>query len=241
MPRRARSAAGGVIYHVLNRANARGPLFAKDGDYAAFVRTLLQAHERTPMRVLAWCLMPTHWHFVLWPREDGDLSRFVGWLTHAHTQRRHAHYHTAGTGHVYQGRFKSFPIQDDVHLRLAARYVERNAVRAGLADKTRQWPWGSAAARCGGDAALKTLLLPDEQWPIERGEDWDEWVDRPQTAAELDALRRCVKRGSPFGHDPWVWQTAVRLGLESTLRPRGRPRKRAPTAEAVGVEAEVLA
>jgi len=113
MPRVARYAPGGFAYHALNRRVARLPLFEKDGDYEAFERVLLLALEKHPIRVLTYCLMPNHWHFVLWPRRDGELTDFLRWLTHTHTMRWHAHYHTSGTGHLDQGRFKSFPIEAD--------------------------------------------------------------------------------------------------------------------------------
>src|SRR4249919_570309 len=112
MPRRLRFASGGYVYHVLNRAVGRRTIFKKDGDYAAFEAILREAQDFQPMRLLAYCLMPNHWHLVVWPKSDGDLSRYARWLTVTHTQRHHAHYHTAGTGPVYQGRFKSFPIQE---------------------------------------------------------------------------------------------------------------------------------
>ncbi len=111
MAKRLRVAAGGVVYHVLNRAVGRGRIFRKEGDYKAFEKVLLQAQERTGTRLLAYCLMPNHWHLVLWPREDGELSQYVRWLSVTHTQRWHAHHHSAGTGPLYQGRFKSFPVQ----------------------------------------------------------------------------------------------------------------------------------
>jgi putative transposase len=101
MGRPKRAADGGLIYHVLNRANARMPIFEKPEDYAAFERVLEQAVERTKTRLLAYCVMSTHWHLVLWPREDGELSRFTGWLTLAHTQCRHAQRHSTGSGHLY--------------------------------------------------------------------------------------------------------------------------------------------
>ena len=121
-----------MVYHVLNRANARMPIFEKAEDYDAFERILDEAVRRVRMRLLAYCAMPNHWHMVVWPREDGDLSAFVGWLTLTHTQRWHAHRHSVGTGHVYQGRFKSFLVESDEHLWTVCRYVEGNALRAGL-------------------------------------------------------------------------------------------------------------
>src|SRR5438270_7729787 len=126
MGRPLRAADGGYVYHALNRATGRHPLFQKDGDYEAFERVLAEACARVPVRLLAYCVMPNHWHLVVWPKADGDLSRFTAWLTLTHTQRWHAHHHTAGTGHLYQGRFKSFPVQEDDHLLIVCRYVERN-------------------------------------------------------------------------------------------------------------------
>ena len=221
MPRQARSAPGGLVNHVLNRGNGDTRLFRKQADYAAFEKVLFQAIARTPTRLLAWCLMPTHWHMVLWPREDGELSEFVRWLTMTHTQRRHAHYHSAGRGHVYQGRFKSFPIERDEHLLTVLRYVERNALRANHVERAEEWRWGSLWARTQPEASPRQLL---SDWPVAMPDDWLRWVNRAETSAELDALRHAVKRSSPYGSSNWTVQTATRLGLLWTLKPRGRPR-----------------
>src|SRR4051794_17979624 len=139
MGRALRTDVGGLVYHVLNRANARLPLFAKAGDYDAFERVLSEAHDRYGTRILAYCVLPNHWHLVLWPEKDGELSRFTGWLTLTHTQRWHAHYHNVGSGHLYQGRFKSFPVESDEHLLTVCRYVERNPLRAGLVERAEDW------------------------------------------------------------------------------------------------------
>ena len=108
----ARAAPPGYVYHVLHRAVARLPLFQKDGDYEAFERVLSEALQEHPTRLLAYCLMPNHWHFVVWPQRVGELTAFTQWLTHTHTMRWHTHHHTFGSGHVYQGRFKSFQVQE---------------------------------------------------------------------------------------------------------------------------------
>jgi putative transposase len=226
MPRQPRSAPGGLVYHALNRAVARLPLFEKDGDYDAFLRVLDEALVEHPTRILAYCLMPNHWHFVLWPRHDGELTACLRWLTHTHTQRWHAHYHTAGTGHLYQGRFKAFPIQEDDHLLTVLRYVERNALRAGLVARAEDWRWSSLAARQAVVAAERPRLSAG---PVPLPADWLEWVNRPQTEAELLAVREAVVRGCPFGGAAWQQQVGRRLGLEYTLRPRGRPKKKSTT------------
>ena len=126
MARPPRAAEGGLIYHALNRANARLRIFDEEADYAAFVKVLAEVVTRTGMRLLAYCVMPNHFHLVVWPVGDGDLSRFMRLLTLTHTQRWHAHRRSAGTGHLYQGRFKSFPVQGDGHFSTVCRYVERN-------------------------------------------------------------------------------------------------------------------
>src|SRR5262245_14067851 len=143
MPRTARASRGGYCYHVINRGNARTEVFHKDGDYQAFLRLIGEACERLPMRVLAYCLMPNHFHLVLWPHKNGDLSRWMQWLMTAHVRRYHKHYHSSG--HVWQGRFKAFPIQEDDHQLTVLRYVERNALRAELARCASKWPWCSLA------------------------------------------------------------------------------------------------
>lgn len=229
MGRPYRTALGGYVYHMLNRANGRLPIFQKDGDYAAMERILAEALAHVPgMRLLAYCLMPNHWHLVVWPQRDGELSDFGHWLTLTHTQRWHAHYHDVGTGHLYQGRFKSFPVCADEHLLQVCRYVERNALRAGLVARAEAWPWGSLWQRALRPRPAKAIL---SAWPLEIPSDWVKEVNRPQTEAELEALRRSVQRGQPYGEEGWAKRVAVRLGLESTLRARGRPRKQTEKAK----------
>ncbi len=222
MGRPRRAAEGGVIYHVLNRANARMTIFEDDDDYEALERIMEEAVERYDMRLLAFQIMPNHWHQVVWPRNDGDLSRYTGWLTLTHTQRWHAHRHSAGSGHLYQGRFKSFPVEDDGHFLTVCRYVERNALRASLVRRAEDWRWGSLWRYVHGNARQKRLLAG---WPVRRTARWVDYVNEPQTDAELAAIRRSIERGRPFGSAEWTEQIVRRLGLEATQRPRGRPRK----------------
>ena len=223
MGRPRRVALGGYVYHMLNRANARLRIFHKDGDYAAFEGVLAEALEHVPgMRLLSYCLMPNHWHLLLWPRGNGELSDFGHYLSLTHTQRWHAHYHHAGTGHLYQGRFKSFPIAEDDHFLTVCRYVERNALRANLVKRAEEWRWGSLWRRQQEDPEPRKNLSP---WPVAIPRHWVELVNQPQTTAEVEPLRKCVQRGRPYGDEAWTAKTALKLGLETTLRPRGRPRK----------------
>ena len=220
MGRPLRAAAGGIIYHVLNRANGRQVMFETPQDYQLWENVLLEAREHVPVRILAYCVMPNHWHLVLWPRGDGDLSRFMAWLTLTHTQRWHAQHQSVGTGHLYQGRFKSFPVQTDEHFLTVCRYVERNALRAKLVKRAESWQWSSLWRRTQG--VKQSQWLAD--WPLSRPRQWLKLTNESQTDEELEAVRQCVQRGRPFGKEPWVQRTTRRLNLESTLRPRGRPK-----------------
>jgi putative transposase len=179
------------------------------------------AGDEIPMRVLAYCLMPNHFHLVLWPRHDGDLSRWMHWLVNTHVRRYHQHYHS--DGHLWQGRFKAFPIANDEYLLTVLRYVERNPVRADLVRSAESWAWSSASWWLAG--AQRPAYA--DYGPIPRPEDWLRWVNQPLTEAELCRVRKSVQRGAPFGPEGWCEVIAERLGLEATLRPRGRPRKKA--------------
>lgn len=202
----------------MNRANAGALLFDDAGDYLHFVGLMAEEQEDVGMRLLAWCLMPNHWHLVLWPEADGDLGRFVRRLTQRHTQARHRRLGTTGQGHLYQGRYKAFLVQDDAHLFTVCRYVERNPLRAGLVAAAADWPDSSLAhMRRRGPTRLLDVS------PLPRPAGWADTVDRPETPLELEALRRSVRRGAPFGGSDWVAAMADRYRLHASLRPRGRP------------------
>jgi putative transposase len=136
--------------------------------------------------------------------------------------RWHAHYHSSGTGHLYQGRFKAFPVETDGHFYTVLRYVERNALRANLVERAELWRWCSLWVRQSGDAKAKSLL---HAWPTTLPRNWLRLVNKPQTEAEVEALRRAVNRGTPFGSEEWQNRIGRRLRLQYTLRPRGRPKK----------------
>lgn len=220
MPRQTRTALGGIVYHAMNRAAWGVEIFSAPADYQAFERVLAEGRERVSMRICAYVLMPNHFHLVLWPRGDGDLSAFMQWVTMTHSQRWHANRRDAGRGRIYQSRFKSFPVQRDGHVRRVCRYVERNPLRAGLVGRAEQWPWGSLACRSDPERAADLL----DDWPIDRPRDWLSRVNRAQGRAELEALRLSVTRGRPYGEDAWTARTANRLGLAGTLRSVGRPK-----------------
>jgi putative transposase len=225
MPRRPRVTPGGFAYHVLNRTVAGLPLFRKKADYEAFERIMIEARGRHPLRILAWCLMRNHWHFVVWPREDGEVTAFFRWLAHTHAMRWHVAHNTVGRGHLYQGRFKSFPIQEDEHFFTACRYVERNALKAGVVERAEDWRWGSLWARHHGNEQLQGIF---SDWPVECPRNWMAWVNQPMTEEEAERFQICMARNRPYGEEAWQNRQARRLGLLHTLRGEGRPKAIAP-------------
>ncbi len=224
MPRTARIAPGEVIFHMLNRANARARIFENDRDYQGLERVVVETTQRVPIRISAYCIMPNHWHMVVWPRRDGELGAFMQRLTTTHVRRWHLHRHKVGSGHLSPGTYKSFPIQDDEHFLAVCRYIEQNALRAGLVKRAEDWRWSSLWLRLVGQGGQDTPAL--SEWPVPRPQNWISLVNQPQACVELEALRLSVQHGRPYGSDVWQRGIARRLGLESTFRSRGRPRKK---------------
>ena len=194
----------------MNRSVGRRTIFDDGGDFAAFVRVLEKGVEDHGIRLLGWCVMSNHWHLVLWPDADGQLSRFMAWLTTTHARRWHEHRHSTGHGHLYQGRFKSFPVETDAHLLTVLRYVERNPLRAQMVQRAEYWPYSSLRRRLGF-CADGPALTPS---PVPCRDDWLTWVNEPQTDKEMEELRTSVNRGRPFGSAAWQARYTKILGLK---------------------------
>ena len=222
MPRAVRIEVANQVYHVLNRANARVQIFDDEKDYEQFEKILEEAVKRYDMRLLAYCIMPTHWHLVLRPRQDGDLAKFMSWLANTHTRRWHVTKDTVGQGHLYQGRYKSFLCQSDRHFLILVRYVERNAKKANLVRKAQNWQWSSVWRREKGTTKQRSILSP---WIVDIPKDYLSWLNKPQSEKEEKAIELATQKGSPFGSSEWVKRMVKKFCLESTLRFPGRPRK----------------
>ena len=218
MPRIARGLRENCIYHVLNRGNGKQKVFHKEQDYKAFVDLMKEAETHYSVKIFAYCLMPNHFHIILMPLKGEELSKWMQWLMTSHVRRYHKHYETSG--HIWQGRFKSFIVQEDNYLLTVIRYVEGNPVRAGLVGSARDWLWSSHRETIGERSKLLISEIP-----IELPRDWTKYVDEALNDEELKKLRQSVNRRSPYGTLKWQTEIAKELGLESTLNPRGRPRK----------------
>lgn len=226
MPRPLRPIEDGLIYHVIDRGNNRQDVFHKEGDFKSFLQAMADLKQRRPFELYGYCLMRNHFHFLLRPR-GVPISRIMQSLLVSHTQRYHKH-HRSG-GHVWQGRFKSPVIQNDEHLLTVLRYIEANPLRARLVVRAEDYPWSSYRMHGLGehDELVDRLITYDELSPYAavRRRIWERKVHQPIEDQTLAAIRRSSATGLPYGDDGWVDRLAKKLGLDLTIRPRGRPRK----------------
>jgi REP-associated tyrosine transposase len=185
VPRAPRNTQLGYAYHVINRGNGQAKVFHQPQDYEVFLDLLVAARQRQPIKLFAFCLMPNHFHLVVEPETTPALSRFMQWLMTTHVRRYHKYYKSSG--HIWQGRFKSFPIQLDGHLLIVQRYVRQNPVRAGLVTNEEQWPWSSVT---------RSDLV--DRSPIENSDKIDSL-----STVQIQELRECVNRQRPFGTLEW--------------------------------------
>jgi putative transposase len=211
--RRIHAGSAGLVFHVINRGVRRSRIFDSDADYQTCLVVLAAAIERHPVRLMAYCLMPNHFHMVVMPTEDGQLSRMMHWFTGTHSRRWHLAKGTTGTGSVYQGRFKAFPVQRDDHFLAVCRYVERNPLRAGLVRSAEAWPWSSLA-----DRARPRPMVNLTPWPVVRPTTWIENINEAHSSNEVGRVRLSIVKGVPFGSQAWSERVANTLGIQATVR-----------------------
>lgn len=211
MPRTRRICPGNVLFHVLNRANDRRHLFTSEDDYNEFLRLLSMAATRIPMRICAFCLMPNHWHLVLWPQTEVDTTPFMHWVSAVHAMRLRRRSKTVGCGHVYQDRFRSLPVESGIYYWNLVKYVEGNALRAGLVDRAEDWKWSSLADRTSADPRI---LLAN---PLELPSEWARWVNTGWSESELAVLHQSAEKGRPYGSSSWVAEQAFKVRVTAPL------------------------
>jgi putative transposase len=224
MPLRPSAGSAGIVFHVVNRGAHRRKLFDNAADYGGFQDLLARARQRVPLTVFTYCLMPTHFHLVVRNENERDLPEFMRWLCGTHAKRFHARRCSAGAGGVYQGRYRSFPVQTDQHFLRVCRYVERNPLRASLVVRAEHWRWSGL-----GERFRSCNTIDQAPWPILRPDNWLQQVNTPQTLGELEAVRQCVRRSRPFGEADWTQTMAHRLSLQRSLRSPGGQRTESPT------------
>lgn len=222
--RLARVSPAGYLCHVYNRGNGRLRLFNSPEEYEDFLALLQQGRQHADIRLMGFCIMPTHWHLLLLPTGEHDLAAYVGWVSNAHVRRWHQRHRSVGGGHVYQGRYRSFLVQPGAPCLSVLRYIESNPIRTGLVEDTRQWPWSSLAAR---QARAKKVALDPPSASLPK--DWNSLVKEPMPEPLLKTLRISLRRSRPFGTPTWCAETVERFALQHTLRNPWRP-KSSPAA-----------
>ena len=221
MPRRLRRSLQGAVFHVMNRAVRGTVLFKTIADYRAFIAVTCESLKRFRIKIIAYCLMPNHWHFVVICERIEDVSHWMHWLSSTHANRWNGAHGTRGRGAVYQGRFTAVPVEKNRSLVRVCRYVERNALRSGLVAAAQDWTWGSLAL-----AGKDCDLIPVHAWPFPKPLNWCELVNNPENPKELAATRAAIRHNQPIGSRRWREAVAPFAGL--TLRERGRPVKTRP-------------
>ena len=219
MPRIARGETAGGIYHIINRGNMRMQVFDDGDDYEYFLALVKQGFKREKIELHAYCLMPNHFHLLVVPKYEKSLSRAMQWIMTSHV--RHYHKKNKTSGHVWQGRYKSFIVQQESYYHTVIRYIEANALRAGLVKEAQEWMYGSLAERL-----YQVRAMLDEPY-VELDRSWKDEVNTAMRKSELRKIRNSVNRQAPLGLEAWQIETATRYGLLSTLNNRGRPRKSA--------------
>jgi putative transposase len=219
MPRLRRIVPDNSIQHVLNRGNRRQTVFHNDDDYAQFFSLLADTLDYTPLQIFAACVMPNHFHMVVRAESQAELSAYMQRFMSTHVRRHHKRYGTTGQGHIWQGRYKNFMVQDGVHLLNVLRYVEANALRAGLVSEAGEWKWSTVVRRYAPDG--RAFL---SNWPVPKPREWRSYVNYEIEAEELVRLQNAVRRGCPYGEPDYVAEMVERYGLEATCNDRGRER-----------------
>lgn len=221
MTRKPRIDVGQEIYHVLNRSVAKQHIFKTPEDYKLFEDVLTETVEITETKLLAYCVMSNHWHIVLQTRNDGDLSTFMKRLSAVHTQRYRSITKTIGQGPVYQGRYKSFIVDQDNHLLSLLSYVERNPLAANLVKNPLDYRYSSLYRRYKGTSKEKEILA---NWPMEEPEDYLSIIKKPLSNTETEKLERSLQKEVPFGDEAYVLHNAKKFKISNILRGKGRPR-----------------
>jgi putative transposase len=210
MHRRSAYATGSYVFHVINRAIENNKIFYGDSDYLEFLRLFHDAANRFLVRVLAYALMPNHWHLVLWPTTDAGLSACMQWLSFRHVQKWRARRGSRGRGALYQSRFKAIAVQNDEHFLRLCRYVERNPVRARLVSAADQWEWSSASSLCSAPA--RPHLSP---WPVPKPPEWLELLNSHEPTEVVSEIREAIEKSIHYGDRFWQASTAHSLRWQS--------------------------
>ena len=188
VPRKPRIVHTGGIYHVVNRGNDKRVIYPQADEYEHFLALLQEGRSHAPVSIVAYCLMPTHFHLVLIPLADGALSTYMHRVTGSYASGLRQRTRTRGFGHVFQRRFWAAPVSDHEAFVCVLRYVEGNARRAGLVARAQEWRWTSLTDRMQESPQIINVC------PLALPGPWPEWVNLGQDESVLTAIRRALRR-----------------------------------------------
>ena len=221
MPRLARSVFPDVPHHITQRGNRREDVFFTDDDRLIYLEWLQLYCEKNDVSVLGYCLMNNHVHLVLTPHSEEGLQKALKPLHMRYSQ--HINKIKGWTGHLWQGRFFSSPL-DDAYTLSTIRYVERNPVQAGMVIQAEDYRWSSAAAHCGLKAESLLATLPNSMNGVSK-EDWSGWLTSPESKEVTDIIQRNIEKGLPCGNDNFIDRLERVAKRALRYKPQGRPFK----------------
>jgi putative transposase len=219
MARIARVILPGIPHHITQRGNRRMQTFFRDSDYLAYINLMAEWCQEFKVEVWAYCLMPNHVHMIAVPETEDGLRRAIGEAHRRYT--RMVNFREGWRGHLWQGRFSSFPM-DEEYLLAAARYVEWNPVRAGLVKDPCTWQWSSATAHVKGEDDDLATVSP----LLEIVGNWREFLGREVGQREYELVRSHERTGRPLGSEGFI--ESLEKKLERVLRrqkPRPKPKR----------------
>ena len=218
MPRIARGLADNQIYHIINRGNRRESVYHDKYDYERFLKLLFDSKEKYNIKIYAYCLMPNHFHLVIYTKYSESLSKAMHWISSSYVRYYNKRYKISG--HLWQGRYKSFIVQKESYLLTLLKYVEVNPKRAKIVKRCEDYKYSSAYNRINNieDELINTP-------PIDLPVNWDKYINEEESKIDIDYIRNSIERQSPLGEELWQVNIAKKYGLESTLNSRGRPKK----------------
>lgn len=222
MPRIARVVAVGLPHHITQRGNYQQVVFLDEADRRRYLWWIRDYSIKYDLSILAYCLMQNHVHFIAIPYKIDSLAK-----TFNAAHMRYSQYlneKLEKKGHLWQGRFYSC-ILDEPHLILAARYIERNPVRAGLVEKPWQWLWSSALEHVNGktDGIIKLGNLFEIVGMSHSS--WKEYIDKQEKEDLLQRIRKYTIKGSPLGTTEFVEKLEGETGRKLRVLRVGRPKK----------------
>ena len=201
----------------MNRSAKQLTLFGEPLEYEMFLQVLGEAEAACPIRLLEYCVMPNHWHLLVWPERDDQLTRFMRWITGVHAQRWRQARGQPGKGAVYQGRYRWVAVQDGQHYDVARRYIQQNPVRARLVDCPEDWPWSSAS---NAPAPARPVLA---RGPLSLEAHECGFSDAPLATDVAQQMRTSLRTGQPFGDPQWSLALEVRKWLTAVLEAHSKP------------------